>query len=88
MTTAERQRRHRSSEAVQRATPIKVTWSKDGARIGHITINGTYWAAVEWSEKRKAWCIEDSEGKCLQHAESITTAKRLQKRKRLPSHQR
>jgi hypothetical protein len=71
MTAAERQRRHRSSEAVQRRKPIKVIWSKDGARLGRITINGTHWAAVEWSEKRQAWCIEDAEGKCLQHAESI-----------------
>jgi hypothetical protein len=70
-TAAERQRRHRASEAVQRKSPLKLTWSKDGARIGRITIYGTFWGAVEWSEKRQVWCIEDAEGKCLQHAESI-----------------
>jgi hypothetical protein len=26
---------------------------------------------VEWSEKRKQWCIEDCEGRCLAHAASI-----------------
>ena len=35
--------------------------------IGRLIIDDEYWGAVEWSEKRKAWCIEDVEGKCLKH---------------------
>ena len=40
------------------------------ARSGASAIAGEYWAAVEWSEKRQLWCIEDAEGKCLAHAAS------------------
>src|SRR5262249_6430128 len=46
-----------------------ITWSGDGA-IGRISINAEYWAAVEWSERRQAWCIEDAEGRCLAHKEN------------------
>jgi hypothetical protein len=35
--------------------------------IGRLIIDDEYWGAVEWSEKGKAWCIEDVEGKCLKH---------------------
>src|SRR5262245_4155628 len=71
MTAAERQRRRRASETYRRAKPIKITWSDDGARIGRITVGDEYWGAVEWSERRQAWCIEDAEGRCLAHASSI-----------------
>jgi hypothetical protein len=71
MTVAERQRRRRSSETYRRALPVKIEWGEDAARIGRIIIGGEYWGAVEWSEKRQAWCIEDAEGRCLAHAESI-----------------
>jgi polyhydroxyalkanoate synthesis regulator phasin len=67
MTAAERQRRRRSSEPVRRAKPVKITWTDDSARMGRITVGGEYWGAVEWSEKRQCWCIEDSEGRCLAH---------------------
>jgi hypothetical protein len=71
MTAAERQRRRRTSEAYRRVKPIKITWSADGARIGRIYVGSEYWGAVEWSRKRKAWCIEDAVGACLAHAEHI-----------------
>jgi hypothetical protein len=60
MTAAERQRRRRTSEAYRRAKTIKIEWSGDAARIGRVYVGGEYWAAVEWSPKRKAWCIEDA----------------------------
>jgi hypothetical protein len=34
-------------------------------------VGGEFWAGVEWSEKRQAWCIEDAEGGCLRHEASI-----------------
>jgi hypothetical protein len=49
---------------------IGISWSPDDL-IGRITVGEKYWAAVEWSEKRQAWCIEDAEGQCLSHKESI-----------------
>ena len=50
--------------------PIAITWTGDGL-IGRLTIGGEQWGAVEWSEKRQRWCIEDAEGQCLTHAASI-----------------
>jgi hypothetical protein len=35
----------------------------------HLTINGELWSEVEWSPARRAWCIQDSEGRCLAHCE-------------------
>jgi hypothetical protein len=32
---------------------------------------GVLWTAVEWSERRQAWCIEDAEGHCLRHRDHI-----------------
>jgi hypothetical protein len=52
----------------RRLKPITIAW--DGM-IGRITIDGEHWGAVEWSEKRQAWCIEDVEGRCLRHYASI-----------------
>jgi hypothetical protein len=42
-----------------------------GGKVGQLKIDGVLWAAVEWSEKRQAWCIEDAEGRCLEHASHI-----------------
>ena len=53
-----------------RHRPIKIEWTGDGL-IGRLTIGGEQWGAVEWTEKRQRWCIEDSEGRCLTHAASI-----------------
>jgi hypothetical protein len=53
----------------RRTQPIAIAW--DGAGVGRISIGGEYWTAVEWSEKRQAWCIEDAEGRCLAHKDSI-----------------
>jgi hypothetical protein len=36
-----------------------------------LTINGVMWAEVEWSPKRRAWCIQDAAGHCLLHIEHI-----------------
>jgi hypothetical protein len=49
-----------------RKSTIEIEWTKDGS-IGRLTVGGELWAAVEWSEKRQAWCIEDSAGRCLRH---------------------
>jgi hypothetical protein len=40
-------------------------------KIGHLLVAGETWGAVEWSEKRGVWCIEDAEGECLRHTRSI-----------------
>jgi len=29
------------------------------------------WAEVEWSPKRRAWCVQDAAGHCLTHVEHI-----------------
>ena len=66
MTAAERQRRRRSTEEARRARRPKIIWTSDG-NIGRVYIGNEFWAAVEWSEKRQCWCIEDAEGRCLSH---------------------
>jgi hypothetical protein len=58
------------AETDARQSPIAIAWILDG-RIGRLTIGGELWAAVEWSEKRQQWCIEDAEGRCLTHRGSI-----------------
>ena len=56
----------------RRQLPIKVDWQgSDTNMVGRITVGGEYWCAVEWLSRRKAWCIEDAEGRCLTHAPSI-----------------
>jgi hypothetical protein len=50
----------------RRSQELSVSWTRDRL-IGRITIDGELWCAVEWSEKRQAWCIEDAEGACLTH---------------------
>jgi hypothetical protein len=37
----------------------------------HLTIGGRLWAEVEWSSKRRMWCVQDACGFCLTHVESI-----------------
>jgi hypothetical protein len=48
----------------RRQQPIKIEWI---GLIGRLLVDGESWGAVEWSEKRQAWCIEDAEGRCLSH---------------------
>jgi hypothetical protein len=36
-----------------------------------LEINGVMWAEVEWSPKRRAWCVQDAAGHCLTHVEHI-----------------
>jgi hypothetical protein len=36
-----------------------------------LTINGTLWSEVEWSNDRQAWCVQDAAGYCLTHVEHI-----------------
>lgn len=54
-----------------RNAPIRVVFSQDDDRVGYLIVGGETWGAVEWSEKRGVWCIEDAEGRCLRHASSI-----------------
>lgn len=54
----------------RRSREISIAWN-DSNLIGRITVGGEYWAAVEWSQKRQCWCIEDAEGRCLTHQGSI-----------------
>ena len=51
-----------------RQKPSEVRWH---GNIGYITIDGTLWGEVEWSKTRKAWCIQDAQGKCLSHTDHI-----------------
>jgi hypothetical protein len=55
----------------RRNARIRVVFSKNDDRIGQLIVGGETWGAVEWSEKRGVWCIEDAEGRCLRHASSI-----------------
>jgi hypothetical protein len=52
----------------RRYKPITIEWV---GLIGRLTIDGEMWGAVEWSEKRQAFCIEDAEGRCLSHHSHI-----------------
>jgi hypothetical protein len=36
-----------------------------------LMIDDVMWAEVEWSPKRRAWCIQDAAGHCLAHVEHI-----------------
>jgi hypothetical protein len=56
------------AEDPRRQQPIKLHWV---GQIGRLYIDDALWGAVEWSDKRKAWCIEDSEGRCLSHKTHI-----------------
>jgi hypothetical protein len=50
---------------------VIVEFEDESSRTGNISVDGVIWGAVEGSEKRGVWCIEDVEGKCLRHASSI-----------------
>jgi hypothetical protein len=52
----------------RRSKPITILW--DGT-IGRLFIDDESWGAIEWSDRRQAWCIEDAEGRCLRHKGSI-----------------
>jgi hypothetical protein len=52
----------------RRQKPIIIHW--DGL-TGRLLIDAEIWGAVEWSEKRQAFCIEDAEGRCLSHHSHI-----------------
>jgi hypothetical protein len=39
--------------------------------IYRLTIAGQLWASVEWSPRRRRWCIEDGINRCLAHVEHI-----------------
>jgi hypothetical protein len=58
------------SDDERRQLPVEINWLPDGS-AGRLYIRGEYWGAIEWSEPRQAWCIEDAQGKCLAHAASI-----------------
>lgn len=51
------------------AGDVDAAWRKKAAHS--LTIDGELWAAVEWSEKRQRWCMEDAEGRCLKHLSCI-----------------
>jgi hypothetical protein len=55
---------------LRRQGRIRVVFHGDG-KVGMLQVGSETWGAVEWSEKRGAWCIEDAEGQCLRHASSI-----------------
>jgi hypothetical protein len=52
----------------RRQKPVAIEW--DGM-TGRLIIDDEFWGAIEWSDKRKAFCIEDAEGQCLRHKASI-----------------
>src|SRR5262245_13595398 len=79
----------------RRQRPVTIEWTRNGL-IGRLLMDGENWGAVEWSEKRKAWCIEDAEGRCLSHHshihgqaiakdEAITLAQAMIQDGRMPS---
>jgi hypothetical protein len=57
------------SDDPRRQAQINVVFRSE--HIGELHVDGLRWGAIEWSEKRAAWCIEDAEGRCLRHASSI-----------------
>jgi hypothetical protein len=60
-----------STSDERRAQQVRIEWSKDGAAIGRLYVGSEFWGAIEWSEQRQAWCVEDAEGACLSHVRSI-----------------
>jgi hypothetical protein len=61
--------------------------SVDGLQMYDLKINGELWACIEWSARRRTWCIQDGSGRCLAHCDAIhgtdidaETAVRLAKR--------
>jgi hypothetical protein len=54
----------------RRSHPISIVWDETRL-IGRIHLGSRFWGAVEWSDKRQQWCVEDAAGQCLQHVSSI-----------------
>jgi hypothetical protein len=52
----------------RRQRPIEVRSDRIAEQL---VIDGQLWAAVEWSKKRRVFCIEDAAGRCLTHHASI-----------------
>ena len=50
---------------------VQVTFRSGPPAVYRLTIAGQLWASVEWSPRRRRWCIEDGVGQCLAHAEHI-----------------
>lgn len=44
---------------------------RGGGSVYRLTIAGQLWSEVEWSPRRRAWCIQDAAGHCLTHVEHI-----------------
>jgi len=50
---------------------IEVRFRSGPPAIYRLTVAGQLWASVEWSPRRRRWCIEDGVGRCLMHVEHI-----------------
>jgi hypothetical protein len=50
---------------------IEVRFQPGPPAIYQLTIDDQLWASVEWSPRRRRWCIEDGVGRCLAHVEHI-----------------
>jgi hypothetical protein len=57
-----------SSADPRRQKPVTIRWR---GLIGELFIDKESWGAIEWSGQRGAFCIEDAEGECLRHKDSI-----------------
>jgi hypothetical protein len=44
---------------------------RETVSLYRLTIAGKLWASVEWSQRRRRWCIEDGVNRCLAHVEHI-----------------
>jgi hypothetical protein len=48
-----------------------ITVRRMNAETYWLEIGGVTWSEVEWSAKRRAWCVQDAAGHCLTHVEHI-----------------
>ena len=53
----------------RRDLPITIRWHS--SKLGQLLVGDEIWGAIEWSDRRVAWCVEDAAGACLRHASSI-----------------
>ena len=53
----------------RRQKPVTLSWRSD--EVCQMYVDDELWGAVEWSEKRQAWCIEDAQGRCLSHKSHV-----------------
>ena len=60
-------------EICRRTTAGAMASSRCGvaARFTGSPSPGQLWSEVEWSPRRRAWCIQDAAGHCLTHVEHI-----------------